>query len=77
MNSIRKFGVIHPITVYKIAEDKYELLNPGQRRLIASDKIGKKDIMACIIEKPADEDLSKAISFIENELRQKMSQRDI
>ncbi len=76
MNSIKKFGLVHAITVYPVNENQYELLT-GQRRLAAVTKLGLKEIRTTIIEKPQDEMISKAISFIENEIREKMVNRDV
>ena len=76
MNSLNKFGLVHAITVYSVDENQYELLT-GQRRLVAATKLGWKEIRATIIEKPQDDMVSKAISFVENEIREKMVNRDV
>jgi len=54
----------------------FELL-AGQRRLIAAKKLGWTEIRATIIEKPANDLFAKAISFIENEMREKMTNKDL
>lgn len=76
INSMNKFGLVHAITVYRAGENQYELLT-GQRRLAAATKLGWKEIRATIIEKPQDDLISKTISFIENEIREKMVKRDV
>lgn len=45
--SIRELGVIQPITVRKLAEDKFQLVS-GERRFRASKLIGKKTVPAYI-----------------------------
>lgn len=46
-NSIRELGVIQPITVRKLAEDKFQLVS-GERRFRASKLIGNSTIPAYI-----------------------------
>jgi ParB family transcriptional regulator, chromosome partitioning protein len=46
-NSIKELGVIQPITVRKLAEDKFQLVS-GERRFRASKLIGNKTIPAYI-----------------------------
>ena len=46
-NSIRELGVIQPITVRKLAEDKFQLVS-GERRFRASKLIGNKTVPAYI-----------------------------
>ena len=73
--SLNKFGLINPITVYEKPEG-FELI-AGQRRLNAAKMLNWVTIRATIIEKPSDEIISKAVSFIENELREKMVSPDV
>ena len=74
-NSMEKFGQLVAITIFE-NNGKYELLT-GQRRLNAAIALGWSEIRADLIEKPSDDLLSKAISFIENEIREKMSSVDV
>lgn len=74
--SLDRFGLLNPITVYETLDNYFELL-AGQRRLNAAKALNWKTIRATIIEKPNSEILSKAISFIENELREKMVRKDV
>ena len=72
---IRNLGLIQPIVVYPKG-DEYELI-VGQRRYYAHKQILKwSEILAMIIEKPKDDMMATTISWIENEARQKMSNRD-
>lgn len=72
---IRKVGLIQPVVVYPV-KDKYELI-VGQRRYYAhKDVLQWPEILAMIIKKPKDEMLSTTISWLENEARQRMSNRD-
>ena len=76
-DSIKQTILINPITVYKKDDGRYELI-AGQRRLLAiKEKLGRKKIRATIIEKPKDELTAKMLSFIENEERKKMVNKDI
>ena len=74
-NNLKKFGQLTPITIFE-ENGKYELIT-GQRRLNAAEALGWTEIRAEVIEKPKDELMSKAISFLENEIREKMSQTDV
>jgi len=73
---IRKIGLIQPVVVYPVG-DKFELI-VGQRRYYAhKDVLGWTEILAMIIEKPRDEMMTTTISWLENEARQKMTNRDM
>lgn len=76
VENIRKFGLLEPITVFKKDNDTYELL-AGQRRLLAVKKLGWKKIPAIIREKPVDDVQAKVISFVENEIRSNMGNKDV
>ena len=72
---IRPYGLIQPIVVYKEGEE-YELL-VGQRRYYAHKDVLKwSKILAMIIEKPSDDDMSRTISWLENVARKQMSNTD-
>lgn len=62
-DSIKKYGVLQPITVRVINGKSYELI-AGERRLRASKAAGLKTIPVVFID--ADEEESSVISFIEN-----------
>lgn len=68
--SIRRFGVIQPITVRVVNGKSYELV-AGERRLRASRAAGLKTIPAVFVD--ADEEESSILSFIENLQRKNLS----
>lgn len=73
---IRKVGLIQPVVVFPVG-DRYELI-VGQRRFLAHKDVLKwTKIMAMIIEKPKDDMMATTISWLENEARQKMSNKDM
>ena len=73
---IRNIGLIQPVVVYPIG-DKYELI-VGQRRFYAHKDVLKwSEILAMVIEKPKDDMMSSTISWLENEARQKMTNKDM
>lgn len=76
IESIRKFGLLEPVTVYKKAENKYVLV-AGQRRLLAMKKLEWKKIPATIIDRPEDAVGEKKISFVENVIRSDMISQDL
>lgn len=72
---IRKIGLIQPIVVYE-QDDRYRLV-VGQRRFYAHKDILRWDeILAMVIEKPQDGMMETTISWLENEARQRMSNKD-
>ncbi len=72
---IRKIGLIQPVVVY-LKDNKYELI-VGQRRYYAHKEVLHwNEILAMIIEKPKDDMMATTISWLENEARQKMQNRD-
>ena len=72
---IRNIGLIQPVVVYPV-DDKYELI-VGQRRYYAHKNVLKwSEIFAMIIQKPKDDMMSSTISWLENEARQKMTNKD-
>ena len=68
--SIKRFGVIQPITVRIVNGKNYELV-AGERRLRASRAAGLKTIPAVFVD--ADEEESSILSFIENLQRKNLS----
>ena len=72
---IRKIGLIQPIVVYPDG-DNYELI-VGQRRYLAhKDVLEWGEIFAMVIEKPKENMMATTISWLENEARQKMQNKD-
>ncbi len=63
--SIKQIGLIHPITIFKKEDGRYELL-VGQRRFIAYQQLNEKEIPAIIITNKLDDLSKKVISFVEN-----------
>ncbi|MBT1446219.1 ParB/RepB/Spo0J family partition protein [Shewanella sp. JM162201] len=68
--SIRAQGIIQPIVVRKIAEQKYEII-AGERRWRAS-QLAKLDKVPCIIKQVPDES-AVAIALIENIQREDLN----
>ena len=71
---IRKIGLIQPIVVYPDG-DGYELV-VGQRRYLAHKILKLNEIFAMIIDTPKDSIRATTISWLENEARQKMQNKD-
>ncbi|MBO5287579.1 MAG: ParB/RepB/Spo0J family partition protein [Clostridia bacterium] len=69
-DSIRQFGIIQPLSVRRLAEDKYELV-AGERRLRASAELGMTHVPCIIVN--VDEGKSAEISIIENLLREDLN----
>ncbi|HEY5562239.1 MAG TPA: nucleoid occlusion protein [Clostridiaceae bacterium] len=68
--SIQSYGIIQPISVRKLGNDKYELV-AGERRLRAAKKLGKGNIPAIIVD-ITDRD-SAAIALLENLQREDLN----
>lgn len=68
--SIRVCGIIQPLNVRKISENKYELIS-GERRLKAAKLIGLKSVPAIIMS--VEEEASAVIALIENLQRENLS----
>ncbi len=69
-SSIRTYGVIQPITVTRIAPDRYQLIM-GERRLRASQLAHMEDIPCIVVD--TDEKDSAVLALIENLQRQNLS----
>lgn len=67
--SIKKHGIINPITVRRLGE-KYEII-AGERRFKASQLVGKEEIPAIVIE--ADDKKTAELALIENIQRKELS----
>lgn len=74
-NSMARFGQLASITIYE-KNGRYELL-AGQRRLSAAEQLGWDKIRADLIARPRDDLVAKAISLIDNEMRQSVSHADV
>ena len=68
--SIKTFGIIQPLSVRKMGENKYELV-AGERRLRAAKKIGLEQVPVIIID-ITDKD-SAAIALLENLQREDLN----
>lgn len=73
-DSIRIHGVIQPITVRKIDNNKYQLI-AGERRLRASKLAGKKEVPAYV--RTASDQESIEIALIENIQREDLNPLEI
>ena len=73
-SSIRELGVIQPITVRKLAFNKYQLVS-GERRFRASKLIGKQTIPAYI--RIANDQESLEMALVENIQRQDLDAIEI
>ena len=73
-DSIKVHGVIQPITVRKIENNKYQLI-AGERRLRASKLAGKKDVPAFV--RLASDQESIEIALIENIQREDLNPLEI
>ena len=69
-DSIDRHGLIQPITVRHLGDDRFELIS-GERRLRASKMAGKKEV-AAYIRKVEDDDLL-AYALIENIQREELN----
>ncbi|WP_446898160.1 nucleoid occlusion protein [Clostridium sp. LBM24168] len=68
--SIKSYGIIQPLSVRKINNDKYELV-AGERRLKAAKKAGIKEVPVIIVDISDDE--SAAIALLENLQRENLN----
>ena len=73
--SILSNGLIQPITVRRVENDRYQLIS-GERRLKACKDIGYRDIPAYIIKVDTDEAML-AMALIENIQREKLNPIEI
>lgn len=68
--SIKSYGIIQPISVRKIGEEKYELV-AGERRLRAAKKLGLTEVPSIIVD--IDDRDSAAIALLENLQREDLN----
>ncbi|MCB9220038.1 MAG: ParB/RepB/Spo0J family partition protein [Ignavibacteriales bacterium] len=73
--SILQNGLIQPVTVRRVTENKYELIS-GERRLRAIKEIGYKQIPSYIIVVESKEAML-ALALIENIQREKLNQIEV
>lgn len=69
-DSIRRYGIIQPLTVRPLADGKYELI-AGERRLRAASLLGMTDVPCVLLE--ASEEESAALAIIENLQRENLN----
>jgi len=69
--SIKRFGLLHPITVFP-EQEKYILI-AGQRRLLAVKQLDWQEIPARLLSTRPDAIEAKAISFSENFVRRDLT----
>lgn len=69
-SSIKSYGIIQPLTVRKMSEDRYELV-AGERRLRAAKKLGLTEVPTIIID--ITEKDSAAIALLENLQREDLN----
>lgn len=72
--SIEKLGLIHPIIVVEENSDRFKLI-VGQRRYLAFQELGKREIPAIIIH-PVDTTMERIVSFGENIHRKRLPYND-
>lgn len=68
--SIKSYGIIQPLTVRKMREDRYELV-AGERRLRAAKKLGLSEVPTIIVD--ITEKDSAAIALLENLQREDLN----
>ena len=69
-SSIKNYGIIQPLTVRKMSEDRYELV-AGERRLRAAKKLGLSEVPTIIVD--ITEKDSAAIALLENLQREDLN----
>lgn len=69
-NSIKEYGVMQPITVRRLNENKFELI-AGERRLRASKLAGKETVPAVIVE--VVDQASAVLALVENLQRENLN----
>lgn len=72
--SIRTFGIIQPVTLRKLAENKYQLIS-GERRFRASQLAGLTEIPAYI--RTADDQAMLEMALVENIQREDLNAIDV
>jgi ParB family transcriptional regulator, chromosome partitioning protein len=76
-NSINAVGLLEPIVICKLeGSDKYEIVT-GQRRFLAHRSLGRKTILAAILDRPVSEFDAKVLSLTENLMRKDLATKDL
>lgn len=75
VTSIKKYGLLSPVLVKDIGDDRYELV-AGQRRYYAHQELEQPTIKARILATSINDVDAKKISFIENLVRKEMKHAD-
>ncbi|MEI8373795.1 MAG: ParB/RepB/Spo0J family partition protein [Planctomycetota bacterium] len=73
--SIAKVGLLEPIVVTHIGDNKYEILT-GQRRFLAHEILKYKTIQAIVVDRKVSQAEAKVISLTENLLREDLTQKE-
>ncbi|MBA5852009.1 nucleoid occlusion protein [Clostridium sp. cel8] len=68
--SIKAYGIVQPLSVRKLSDEKYELV-AGERRLRAAKKAGIKEVPVIIVDISDEE--SAAIALLENLQRENLN----
>jgi ParB family chromosome partitioning protein len=74
--SIKQIGLQQPPVVQEIEEGRYRLIS-GQRRLLAFESLGRKQIPVLVLKKPYDFLHAKVASLTENLHRKNISARGV
>ncbi len=74
--SIRQMGLQQPLVVQETKEGKYKLIE-GQRRLLALQSLGKKQVPVLVLKKPYDRAHAMVASLVENLHRKAVAARDL
>lgn len=76
-DSIARHGMLEPIVVCPSnTSGQFEVLM-GQRRLLAHLLLGRKEILAAVIDEPVDLATARTLSLTENLVRRDLDSRDI
>jgi ParB family chromosome partitioning protein len=70
--SIAKVGLLEPIIVSETGSGKYEIIT-GQRRFLAHKALGRKQILAAVLDERVDETTAKVLSVTENLVRRDLN----
>jgi ParB family chromosome partitioning protein len=74
--SIKQIGLQQPLVVQETELGKYKLIE-GQRRLLALQSLGKKQVQVLILKKPYDRPHAMVASLAENLHRKAVAPRDL
>jgi ParB family chromosome partitioning protein len=75
--SIRVMGLLEPIVVAPAEKPgKFEIIT-GQRRFLAHKQLGRRTILAGVLDEKVDEATAKVLSVTENLVRRDLNSRDL